>query len=41
MLHGLMIGKTLAYGHECLRLITRQMRVGFVLCFHRTFGSAQ
>ena len=41
MLHGLMFGKALADGHECLRLITHQMRVGSDLCFNRTFGSAQ
>lgn len=41
MLHGLMLGKTLAYGHECLRLVTHQMRVGFDLCFDRTFGRTQ
>ncbi|BCG97600.1 hypothetical protein MesoLj131a_64640 [Mesorhizobium sp. 131-2-1] len=27
MLHGLMLGKTLAYGHECLRLIRGGIQV--------------
>lgn len=36
-----MFGKTLADSHECLRLITHQMRVGFDLYFNRTFGSTQ